>query len=218
MRSTRDAYELAESQVQTEGSPPAACERSQQLQNSMQRISNIVQVPADATSSRRRRRSAPRRRSPKPPSSADGRAPHRPVPPQGPIDTSGPREARNLSPDLPHPSPGSESSRNLSPATRVILSHRTSGTDRQADQSTEPDVIPLTTRDSRFNGDVRDQQPSDQTPLRRDQSRSLYADDAVGAEDGSRGREDVQGTYVNPENPQDRRRRLPNGRLSNRQG
>lgn len=87
--------------------------------------------------------------------------------------------------------------------------------EEEIDQSSEEGIIaPLVTRDPRYFRDFRNEPFPDRQELPREHPADSGENESREPVESPTEPPHGQGTYVNPENPQDRIRMLPNGRLS----
>ncbi|EKG13712.1 hypothetical protein MPH_09178 [Macrophomina phaseolina MS6] len=222
VKAARCSCRLAAQEVRQLNLLPENLDLSEQLNESMRVVSDIVNKRVRQETSQRHgesasRRSSSWRNSGQPPTPDEGSTRR---PPQGPTGPSSPMEARPPSqgpsplPIAPHLNSSAKTSSDAGlpgPPPDVV--------DESGHSSEELLAIPLETRDPRYFRDFRNEPFPDPVPppVTIEHPSDAATAEGTGAAEEPNAQTSEQEAYVNPENPQDRRRRLPSGKLSEAQ-
>lgn len=205
VRAARASCKTAALEVRQQNLLPETLDLSIELDRCVRKVSKVVINNEPENTSRRRHRHSTSRRTSRRSPSTDGRPPRRPPP--GP--TSPPSGSTMVMVPSNPPSPP--------PPAAVYHPDQSLQREEEIDQSSEEGIIaPLVTRDPRYFRDFRNEPFPDRQDSPREHSADIGENEARDQAESPTEPPHGQGTYVNPENPQDRRRRLPNGRLSER--
>lgn len=219
VKAARCSCKLATREVRQQNILSETLHLSEQLQESVRVFSDIIDDRVAEDSRQRRREFTSRhdssrrssRRSPPPGDSTASRPPPGPIGPSSPVEAS----ARSQAPPSP-PSPTSYRNSGVSTSSQRGLSEPPADVVKESSQAgEEKPVTPLETRDPRYFRDFRNEPfPDRASPATERHLTEEAAAEGTGAPEETNGQTSEQGAYVNPENPQDRRRKLPSGKLS----